>query len=420
MNKDIGAPGTKSANWLLVLLTLIFAFNFVDRQILVILQEPIRRELLLSDTQLGLLTGLGFVVIYVTMGIPIAWLADRSNRRNIVAAAVFAWSIMTALTGLAQNFWHILLCRLGVGIGEAGGTPPSHSMIADLYPAEKRATALSIFQTGPSIGILIGFLVGGWVGELYGWRSAFVVAAVPGILLAALLYFSVSEPRRRQVVKRDRPAQGLFAGIRYLFSVPTFRASALAMAIAHFSIFGVFNFTPSFLIRSYELSLTQVATTLALIHGIGGGIGTVVIGVLADRLAARDPRWRLWLVALCTAVSLLAAAGAYLLYSPVLSLAFYTLVAISAVSIQGIVFGTLQLVIDSRSHALMTSILFFSNNLVGMGLGPLFVGLVSDASRPWLGDESVRFGLLLCASGFLVAIPFYLQAAKRLPVDLLE
>jgi predicted MFS family arabinose efflux permease len=420
MKQSSASSTTKRANWMLALLTLVFTFNFVDRQILIILQEPIRNELALSDTQLGLLTGLAFVVIYVTVGIPIAHFADRSNRRNIVSLSVFAWSIMTALTGLAQNFWHVLIARIGVGIGEAGGTPPSHSMIADLYPPEKRATALSIFQTGPSIGILIGFLIGGWIGQLYGWRIAFIAAGLPGILLAALLFFCTSEPRRTLNVDKPDADPGFIEGIRYLFSVPTFRTVALAMGIAHFSIFGVMNFTPSFMIRSYGLSLTEVATTLALIYGVGGGIGTVLIGVFADRMAKRDPRWRIWLVFLCTAVAYVASLGAYLVHSPVLSFSFYAIVAICAVSTQGIVFGTMQLVIHSRAHALMTSILFFSNNLIGMGLGPLFVGMVSDATRPALGIESVRFGLILCATGFLIAAPFYLRAAKRLPDDLLN
>jgi len=420
MTQTSAFPATKRANWMLALLTLIFTFNFVDRQILVILQEPIRNELALSDTQLGLLTGLAFVVIYVTVGMPIAHFADRSNRRNIVCLSVLAWSIMTALTGLAQQFWHLLLCRIGVGIGEAGGTPPSHSMIADLFPPEKRASALSIFQTGPSIGILIGFLIGGWIGQIYGWRIAFVIAGLPGILLAALLFFSTSEPRRKPNVDRSAAGHSFFEGIRYLFSVPTFRTVALAMAVAHFSIFGVMNFTPSFLIRSYNLSLTEVATTLALIYGIGGGIGTVVIGVCADRLAKRDPRWRIWLVSLCTMVAYLACLAAYLFQSPLLSLSFYALVAICAVSTQGIIFGTLQLVIASRTHALMTSIIFFNNNLIGMGLGPLFVGMVSDATQPSLGIESVRFGLILCATGFLIAAPLYLRASGRLREDILS
>ena len=415
----MSASPAKSANWTLALLTLIFTFNFVDRQILIILQEPIRQELMLSDTQLGLLTGLAFVVIYVTVGIPIAHFADRSNRRNIVSLAVFGWSIMTALTGLAQNFWHVLLARIGVGIGEAGGTPPSHSMIADLYPADKRATAMSIFQTGPSIGILIGFLIGGWVGQLYGWRIAFVVAALPGVALAALLFFSTREPARKQSGRENENAYAFLQGMKHLFSVPSFRMVALAMAIAHFSIFGVMNFTPSFLIRSYQLSLTEVATKLAIIYGVGGGIGTVIIGVLADRMARRDPRWRIWLVFLCTAIAYLACLGTYLVQTPLLSFIFYTVVAICAVSTQGIIFGTLQLVIQSRAHALMTSIIFFSNNLIGMGLGPLFVGIVSDASRPSMGAESVRFGLILCATGFLVAAPLYLRAARHLRNDLL-
>jgi predicted MFS family arabinose efflux permease len=420
VNQAANAISTKRANWMLALLTLTFTFNFVDRQILIILQEPIRNELLLSDTQLGLLTGLAFVVMYVTVGIPIAHFADRSNRRNIVSLSIFLWSVMTAVTGLAQQFWQLLLFRIGVSIGEAGGTPPSHSIIADIFPPEKRATALSIFQTGPSIGILIGFIIGGWVGQLYGWRTAFIVAAIPGIGLALLLFFSTSEPVRKKNTDGLVHNPPLLEGIRYLFSVPSFRTVALAMAISHFSIFGVMNFTPSFLIRSYNLSLTEVATTLALIYGIGGGIGTILIGVFADRMAKRDPRWRIWLVSLCTIIAFIACLGAYLFHSPLLSICFYAVVAICAVSTQGIIFGTLQLVIKSRSHALLTSVIFFSNNLFGLGLGPLFVGMVSDASRPHFGNESVRFALILCATGFLIAAPLYLRAAKSLRNDLLS
>ena len=420
MKQAADLNATKRANWMLALLTLTFTFNFVDRQVLIILQEPIRQELLLSDTQLGLLTGLAFVAMYIIAGIPIAHFADRSNRRNIVSLSVFSWSVMTAVTGFAQQYWQLLLCRIGVSIGEAGGTPPSHSIIADLFPPEKRATALSIFQTGPSIGILIGFIIGGWVGQIYGWRAAFIVAALPGIVLAFLLYFSTSEPGRKTKEAGTADHLPLFAGIRYLFSVPSFRNVAFAMAIAHFSIFGVMNFTPSFLIRSYDLSLTEVATTLALIYGIGGGIGTVLIGIFADRMAKRDPRWRIWLVSLCTIIAYAACLGAYLFHTPRLSICFYAVVAICAVSTQGIIFGTLQLVIKSRSHALMTSIIFFSNNLIGLGLGPLFVGMVSDASRPYFGVESVRFALILCATGFIIAAPLYLRAAKNLRDDLIS
>ena len=182
--------------FVLVMLTIVYGFNFIDRQILVILQEPIKQEMGLSDAQLGLLSGFTFAVIYVTAGIPIAYLADRSNRRNIIALALTVWSGMTALSGLAQNYAQLLLARIGVGLGEAGGSPPAHSMISDYFPPERRATALSFYSTGIYVGVLMGYAFGGLLAATFGWRTAFLVVGLPGIALAALLLLLVREPRR--------------------------------------------------------------------------------------------------------------------------------------------------------------------------------------------------------------------------------
>ena len=196
--EDPLAPSIRYRWTVLVMLTLVYTFNFIDRQILVILQEPIKADLGLSDAQLGLLSGFSFALVYVTAGIPIAWLADRGNRRNIVAISLGFWSFMTALSGLAQNYGQLLAARIGVGIGEAGGSPPSHSMVSDYFPAKQRGTALSFYSTGIYIGILIGFAAGGWIAETFGWRVAFFLVGVPGIFYALLLVWVVKEPKRGQ------------------------------------------------------------------------------------------------------------------------------------------------------------------------------------------------------------------------------
>src|SRR5210317_25124 len=194
--EDPPAISSRVAGYGLFMLTIVYAFNFVDRQILVILQEPIKLEMGLSDAQLGLLSGFSFALVYITAGIPIAYWADRSNRRNIIAAALTIWSGMTALSGFAQNYTHLLLARIGVGIGEAGGSPPAHSMISDYYPPHKRGTALAIYSTGVHVGVLLGFIVGGLVSQAYGWRVAFMAVGIPGIVLAVVFLLTVKEPQR--------------------------------------------------------------------------------------------------------------------------------------------------------------------------------------------------------------------------------
>ncbi len=195
-SKNIQAPDTRTRYYVLGLLTVVYSFNFIDRQLLSILQESVKKEMLLSDGQLGLLTGFAFAMFYVLAGLPIARWADRGNRRDIVAGSLVVWSLMTALCGMAQNFWQLLAARIGVGIGEAGGSPPSHSMISDTFPPEQRATALSFYSVGINIGILFGFLLGGYLNEVFGWRVAFLVVGLPGVLLGVVVRYTMAEPIR--------------------------------------------------------------------------------------------------------------------------------------------------------------------------------------------------------------------------------
>ena len=227
MNNPYERPSVR--NYALVILTLVYTFNFIDRQLLSILQEAIKADLVLSDAQLGLLTGFAFAMFYVTAGVPIARLADRSNRKNIVAASVGLWSFMTTVSGFVQNYTQLLLARIGVGIGEAGGSPPSHSIVSDIYPKEQRASALSFYSTGVNLGIMFGFLFGGWLNEFFGWRVAFLVVGIPGIILGGVVYATVPEPVRGLLEnKKVTDAQVAFLEVvSGLWQRKTFRHMAL-------------------------------------------------------------------------------------------------------------------------------------------------------------------------------------------------
>ena len=291
-NKNAATPVSNGyRRYVLVLLTLVYALNFIDRQILVILQESIKVDMDLSDSQLGLLTGFAFAIFYVSVGIPIARWADVGNRRNIVSLAVAVWSGMTALSGFTQNFWQLLMARIGVGVGEAGGSPPSHSMISDYYPVEQRGSALSFYSTGVYLGILFGFLIGGWINSEFGWRMAFFVVGVPGFLVALLVRLTIREPVRGGLEGRALEAPATFGEtLRTLKGFGSFKLFAVAAGLNAFSSYGIGNFTPSFLIRSHGFTSLEVGTSLALITGIGGALGTYMGGVLADRYGTNDKR----------------------------------------------------------------------------------------------------------------------------------
>src|SRR6516164_4655761 len=238
-------------NFVLVMLTLVYVFNFVDRQLLVILQESIKKELHLSDTQLGMLSGFTFAIFYVTLGIPIARFADKTNRKNTVAGALGLWSLMTACSGLARNFTQLLLARIGVGVGEAGGSPPAHAMISDYFPPEKRSTALSIYSAGLYLGVLTGFLSGGYLNQQLGWRTAFFVVGTPGLIFALLFFATVKEPRKGatdiNIKMSEQPS--LREVLKRLYSTKTFVFLSVASALNVFCIYGLINWAPSFLER---------------------------------------------------------------------------------------------------------------------------------------------------------------------------
>lgn len=411
----------RAAYYALGTLTLVYSFNFIDRQLLAILQESIKADLLLSDAQLGLLTGFAFAVFYVTAGLPIASWADRGNRRNIVSLSLFVWSFMTAISGFAQNYWQLLLARIGVGVGEAGGSPPSHSMISDIFAPESRASALGFYSTGVSFGILFGFLFGGWLNEYFGWRVAFLIVGVPGVFLAFLVRFTMAEPIRGLNEKRKVQAEGtsIRAVMALLWQRRSFRHMAMGAAMNAFAGYSVANWVASYMIRSYQMPTGELGTWLALVIGVGGAIGVFGSGVVADRLGKHDKRWYMWMPAVACAIAFPFQFGIYFATEPYFALVMLIVPAVLSNAYLGATIATVHGLVGLRMRALASAILFFILNIIGLGVGPSSVGLLSDLLNPVYGVESLRYALLILVPLALVWSGFhYVMAARYVREDL--
>ncbi len=413
----------KSARYYAVaVLTLVYTFNFVDRQLLAILQESIKADLSLMDWQLGLLTGFAFALFYVTAGIPIARWADRSNRRNIVALAVGTWSLMTAISGLVQSYTQLLVARVGVGVGEAGGSPPAHSIISDIFPPESRASALAFYSMGVNFGILFGFLAGGWLNEIHGWRTAFMIVGLPGLAVALLVRYTLAEPIRGLSENRqtsDEAQVPFQAVLQLLWSRLSFRHMAMGAALNAFAGYSTSNWTASFFIRSHGMTTGELGTWLAGIMGLGGAIGVFFGGYIAEKLAVKDVRWYMRLPALTGAICLPFMIAIYLVDSA------YTALLLSIVP--GILFNvylgnTLAMthgLVGLRMRALASAILFFILNIIGLGIGPWATGALSDMLASTYGQDSLRYAMLyLLPAAMAWSVVHLFLATSNLEKDL--
>ena len=426
MNTDSDTqPATESgssrtATYALIMLTIVYAFNFVDRQILVILQEPIKNEMGLSDVQLGLLSGFSFALVYITAGIPIAYWADRTNRRNIITAALMIWSGMTALSGLAQNYSQLLLARIGVGIGEAGGSPPAHAMISDYYPPQKRGTALAIYSTGVHIGVLMGFLLGGFISQLFGWRAAFMAVGIPGVLFAIFFFLTVKEPQRGRWESQTEAAYKPTLGetFKLLSSFRSFWYIAAATGLTAFVGYGNGNFAPSYMMRSHGMSLAEVGVVLALFGGGAGLLGTFLGGYIADHMGVRDKRWYVWVPAIAGAIALPLGFPYLLLDNTLLVIGFMFLVTLMINTYLGPCLAISHALVPPAMRALTSAILFFVLNFIGLGLGPLTAGLLSDYFTGIYGPDGLRYAMLVVGLISTPAILLFYLAGRSLPADL--
>jgi len=407
---------TPPRHYVLVVLAALSAFNFLDQQLMSILIEPVRREFKLTDIELGLLSGLAFATLYTVLSVPAGIWAVSHSRRNLIAAAAVTWGAMTIACGFAQTSAQLFLARLGVGIGEAGGLPPSQAWVSDLYKAGERATPLAILAGGANAGVFLAFLVGGYVGQRYGWRVAFAVAGLPPLLLALLLRLTVRElPAPAASAPRTGGSIALVGEtLGRLWSDQVLRQILIAAILAMTVGYGALAWIPSYLVRSHGFNIAQAGAYLAVVIGIGGSIGNWLGGWSSDRLRRRDARWSLWLVAIVFVVARPFAMLFYWVDDTVVALALFVLPAAAGVIHIGPSVAVLHERVDAHLRPLASALFLMILTLLGLGLGPLAVGAMSDIVFARYGEDSLRYALLVWQLvGFWAAIHFYL-AGKAL------
>lgn len=424
-------PVTWRTHYALFVLASIYVFNYIDRQLMAILIEPVKLEFGISDTGIGLLSGVTFAVFYTVFGFPLGRLSDRIGRKPVIAFSCIAWSLMTMLCGMAGSFLSLVLARIGVAVGEAGGTAPSVAMVSDLYPPHRRSTALSVLMLGSSLGAIVGLGLGGWIAQHHGWRYAFLLIGAPGIFLGLLLLLTVRSPQRAASLSSVPTQQdGWVNTLVELFRMPSFLCLVLAGGAAAIAGYAIGTWSPSFLIRSHGLNLQQAGFLVGVVGGTGATIGTLTCGIVTDRLARRDAGWQIGVPLLGTLISI-PFALAYFLWPQGTAFnvgnvaipqafLFYSVFAFFGVWWATPCLSAITHLFPATRLAQATSIFLMSMTLLGVGIGPLLVGMLSDFFVKGMGAESLRYALassvsmLALASVFLaLALPRYRQQIKN-------
>jgi predicted MFS family arabinose efflux permease len=412
--------------YVLGMLVLIGALSWIDRQLLAMVMQSVKVEFSLTDTQLGLLGGTAFGLFYVTAGLPIAWLADRFNRRNIIAAALAFWSLMTAACGFATGYGWLFAARVGVGMGEAGQSAPSQSVVSDYFPPHRRGFAMGVLYSFVPIGYLVSYSAGGFFNDTIGWRAAFVVFGIVGVLVAVLFRLTVREPARgmSEPAARTRsalPTPSLPSTIVTFLSRPSIRHVALAGTVHGIGGFAAALWLPSFFMRTYHMTSTDVGVRLALIMGVAGLAGTLTGGLIADRRVAKtgDARWYTWWCAIALAGCIPFLIGQYLAPTPIVAFAFFVIPTLLSHMILGPIVATMQNLGGVRRRAMAAAFYLFLVNLLSMGLGPLLVGMMSDRLQPTLGEDALRYSLLTVSTITTAwAVTHLLLASRTLRQDI--
>ena len=403
----------------LFILVVVYTFNFIDRQIVGILAVPIKADLNLTDTELGLMGGLAFALFYTGLGIPVAMLADRFSRTWIMTVALTVWSGMTAVCGLATNFWQLFAARLGVGIGEAGGVAPAYSLIADYFPPSQRTRALSIYSFGVPIGSAIGIMFGGIIASMIDWRWAFFIVGLAGIVVAPIFRLTIKEPPRgrfdRQLEKRPPPGFPMI--LRQLMIKPSFWLLSLGASCSSMMGYGLFFWLPSFFVRSFEMSLLNASLAFGAVLLVGGLAGIWAGGWLGDRFGHGDKAQ----FARIPAFAFLATIPFYVvaILSPSPMLTFVVLLVPTALGLAwlGPVISTIQHLVRPDMRAAASAIFLFINNLIGIGLGTYALGAVSDMLQVRFGDDSLRYSILAGTGFYVMAAILFFLAARTLRRD---
>jgi predicted MFS family arabinose efflux permease len=408
-----GEISPRYANYVLGVLFTVYVINFIDRQVLAVFIGPIKEEFEVSDTAMGLLVGFAFALFYTFAGIPIARWADRGNRRSIIAIGLALWSAMTVACGFTRNFLQLALARVGVGVGEAAGSPPAHSLISDYFAPTQRATALGIYSWGVYIGSALAYLGGGYLRAHFEWRTAFILLGIPGLLFALVVRFTVREPPRGYSEQRvGGGATSTFGEtLRHLLSCRSWVYMVAGSCFLSLTGYGVLMWGYEFFGRVHAMSPVNIGIWMALIVGVGGSVGTLVGGALVDRMARDDVGWYMRLPAIVSLVGLPLAFVFLLAESTGMSLAFffpfYLLSNVYVPAMHTINQNLARL----RMRATAAAILLFIVNIVGAGAGPFLVGLLNDVYASRYGDEAIRYSLLtIAATGVLGAFCFYVSS----------
>jgi predicted MFS family arabinose efflux permease len=399
------AVSTGYKRYLLVLLLFVLAFNYVDRQVLALVLQAIKVDFDLSDTELGLLTGIAFALFYSVMGIPIARWADRGNRVTLIALTTLLWSGAVALCGAAGNFVQLVSIRIGVAVGEAGCIPPAHSLIADHFTREERPRAVALYMLGAPLSLVIGYFLSGWLNELFGWRATFVIVGLPGLVLSLLVWLTLWEPRSFRPRSAATPAAAVQPDLRVVWKALwanfTFRHLLLFFAVGSFFNYGITQWQPAFFIRSYGLQTGELGTWLAVTQGVCGIVGTWWGGELATRYAANNERMQLAFMAIAYCGFGVLTALIYLSPNHYLAFSLLGVASLGGSAINGPMFAAIQTVVPQQMRAVSIAIIYLFANLIGIGLGPVAAGALSDAFRGVAADESLRYALLALCPGYL-------------------
>ncbi|SEJ52480.1 Predicted arabinose efflux permease, MFS family [Pseudomonas linyingensis] len=418
---------TWRTHYALAVLTVIYVFNYIDRHLMAILIEPVKAEFGISDTQIGLLSGLTFALFFTLFGFPLGRLSDRIGRKPVIALSCIAWSAMTMLCGLAGSFLFLLLARIGVAIGEAGGTAPSMAMVSDLYPPQRRSTALSVLMLGSSLGAVFGLGLGGWIAQHYGWRTAFVVIGAPGILLGILLWATVRAPKpslpASRATSQGQIQESWFQTIALLFQTPAFSWIVLTGASAAIAGYAIGTWSPSFLIRSHGLTVQEAGMLVGVVGGSCSAIGTVTCGWLTDRMVRRDVGWQIGVPLLGTLLSIPFGLGYFLWPQGVAfevgsitvpqAFLFYIGFGFFGTWWATPCLGAISHLFPATRLAQATAIFVMGMTLLGVGLGPLVTGMLSDYFTPIAGSEALRYSLAASMSLLVLAALFLAIALPR-------
>lgn len=418
-------------SYLLLLLMVVLTCNYLDRVALSVVLQDIKVDLHLTDTQLGVLSGIAFALFYAIMGVPLAWWADRGNRVTIIAVTTALWSIMVALTGRAASFPQMVMARIGVGIGEAGCMPPANSLIPEYFTRRERPGAMAVYLLGGSLSLVIGYFAAGWLSQAFGWRKMFLLLGLPGIVLSVLCMLTLEEPRCARASAADVAEQRFGAPrgrsvdqsgptriVSTLWSNVTFRELVMVFAIAYFFGYGLLQWIPAFFIRSYGYRTGELGTWLALTYGLGGVVGTYAGGVLTSRYAGHDEavQFRVMAVAFCVLSTIWVAM--FLSHDAQVDFSLLALGVFGGATVNAPIFASIQTLVPEDMRAMAIAVIYLCANLIGMGLGPLAAGVLSDALHPYFGSDSLRYALLLFCPGYIWSAWHLWRASATVQKDL--